>query len=410
MQDQSRAGNAPNPVDLFGEKLAASLAGGSFVRLVLSNSSEAADGLQRVLGRMIELKNEPHLSLTLRYSTRDETKNLSASDGAQWIKTRLESQFRSGLLCTTEGDWQIAIQEGRAQLIRHKASSRTAPVRSHDQPRESILDESAQPWLHALQITDASGKLRPSRTDKYRQISRYVEILCHLAKDCGWADDTPERPPEESLVVVDMGCGSGYLTFGVWHLFHQILKRPVRVLGVEVRASLTAKADQIAKSMGAPGLEFVCGSIESVKIPNPDALIALHACDTATDHAIVRGIESGARLILLAPCCHKEVRPLLGRPTVLAPLLRHGFMEERLAEWLTDGVRALFLEWAGYRTKIIEFVSSEHTAKNLMIAAIRADEPFGNPAIRARILELKSFFGLEAHSLDRLLTREPIAD
>jgi hypothetical protein len=200
-----------------------------------------------------------------------------------------------------------------------------------------------------------------------------------------------------------MGCGKGYLTFALWHLFARVWKRPVTVIGVEVREELVDSANALAQQIGAEGLEFTAGTIESATLPNVDALIALHACNTATDDAIRRGIELGAKLIIVAPCCHKEVRPQLGRPAPLAAVLEHGLMAERMAEWATDGLRALFLEWAGYRAKLIEFVSTEHTPKNLMIAAVRDGKPFASTAARARIGQFKEFFGIQHHALDPLL-------
>ena len=200
-----------------------------------------------------------------------------------------------------------------------------------------------------------------------------------------------------------MGCGKGYLTFGAWHLLRRRWRVPSKVVGVETRPELVRTISQLARKIDAPGLEFIAGNIASVELPRVDALIALHACNTATDDAICRGIEFGAKLIVVAPCCHQEIRPQLGKPAPLAAVLEHGIMAERMAEWATDGLRALFLEWAGYRTKIIEFIGSEHTPKNLMLAAIREREPFTNAAARERIIELKKFFGIEHHALDSLL-------
>jgi SAM-dependent methyltransferase len=235
--------------------------------------------------------------------------------------------------------------------------------------------------------------------DKYAQINHYLDIFTHLAKDCGWTENA-----DKSLTIADMGCGKGYLTFGLWHLFARVWKRPVRVVGVEARTELVNAAKGLGRKVGADGLEFIAGTIESVALPKIDALIALHACDTATDDAICRGIELGAKLIIVAPCCHKEVRPQMGRPEPLAPVLEHGLMAERMAEWSTDGLRGLFLEWAGYQTKMIEFVSTEHTPKNLMITAVRRTEPFTSKAARNRIDQFKEFFGIKQHALDSLLT------
>src|ERR1051325_425953 len=389
------------PVEAFVGKAAASLADGTFVRLVLSSPAPAADAPAKVLGRCVKLKGAPHLSLTLRYATRDVTKNLSVAASAEWLRGEVGGKFHSALLCTTTRDWQfISNENGAARLIDHKPSQKRAPSREHDQKRAGILDASASDWLQGLGVLDRDGKLRASMADKQRQINRYLEILSHLARECGWVGSPASAP---AIQLADMGCGKGYLTFGAWHLFRRVWKQNVRVLGVETRADLVATTNRLAKEITGEELQFISSTIESTKLPHVDALIALHACDTATDDAIRRGIEFGAKLIVVAPCCHKELRPQLGKPEPLAFVLRHGVMEERMAEWATDGLRALFLEWAGYRTKMMEFVSSEHTPKNLMIAAVREREPFSDEGTRKRIEELKSFFGVTRHALDPLL-------
>jgi SAM-dependent methyltransferase len=416
--------NQTAPIEQICEKLASSLAAGTFVRLVLSAPVTNEDGPRKILGRCVALKGVPHLSLTLRHATRDVTKNVPVAECAVWLHQQLEHSFRSALLCTTQRDWQFISKEtGSARLISHKPSTKKPPSREHDRKREGILDQSAQDWLQGLGVINDDGRVRASMADKYRQINRYLEILSHLAKECGWlsSEGRVTRVPDSGLVnkdgdlcnsslratevltLADMGCGKGYLTFGAWHLFRRVWQQPVRVIGVEKRADLVASTNKLAKQIKADGLEFLSGTIESAKLPRVDALIALHACDTATDDAIRRGIELGAKLIVVAPCCHKEMCPQLGKPEPLAPVLRHGVMEERMAEWVTDGLRALFLEWAGYRTRVIEFVASEHTPKNLMIAAVRHTLPFTDAAARERIEGLKSFFGVQHHALDSLL-------
>jgi hypothetical protein len=392
----------PGPVEQICAKFAASLANGTFARLVLSAPTEKGDTPQKILGRFIMLKGVPHLSLTLRHATRDVIRNLPVAGGPAWLREQLGQQFGSALLCTTARDWQfISNEAGQARLIDHQPSAKKPPSREHDQKHTGILDASARDWLEGLGVLDREGKLRISMADKHRQINHYLEILSHLAKECGWMGTPGRNPP---LLLADMGCGKGYLTFGAWHLFRRVWQQPVRVIGVEARQDLVSTTNRLAQQIKADGLEFVQGTIESVKPPPVDALIALHACNTATDDAIRRGIELGTKLIIVAPCCHKEIRPQFGKPEPFASVLRQGVMEERLAEWVTDGLRALFLEWAGYRTKVMEFVASEHTPKNLMIAAIREREPFTDEAARTRIGELKKFFGIERHALDALLT------
>ena len=393
--------NPSNPAEKICAKFAESLARGTFARLVLSSPMETGDAPQKILGRFVMLKGVPHLSLTLRHATRDVTQNLPVNTAAGWLDQQLNGAFRSALVCTTQRDWQfISNEQGAARLIDHQPSSKHAPSREHDQKRVGLLDATANDWLQGLGVLDREGKLRASMADKHRQINHYLEIFSHLAKDCGWAKASDQRP---ALQFADMGCGKGYLTFGLWHLMQRAWKLPVQVTGIEARADLVAITNKLAKQIKAEGLEFVSGTIESVKLPYVDALIALHACNTATDDAIKRGVELGAKLIVVAPCCHKEVRSQLGKPEPLAPVLQHGLMEERMAEWVTDGLRALFLEWAGYRTKVMEFVGSEHTPKNLMIAAVRDQEPFRNEEASKRIKELKAFYGVATHALDPLL-------
>jgi SAM-dependent methyltransferase len=388
-----------NACDEFLRHLTESLGDGSFVRLVLSHGVETKTAPEKVLGRLVDLKSRPHLSMTFRYSMRDTTKNVPVDEAANWLREQIGAHFRSALLGTTQRDWQLSLHEtGPAKLVAHKPSRSEAPSHAHDVPRLTILNDSAHDWLKGLGIVNDRGRVRPAMADKYAQINRYLEIFTHLAKDCGWLDSQEGCP-----IIADMGCGKGYLTFGLWHLFARTWKRPVRIIGVEMRDELVASTNELARQIGAEGLAFVAGTIETAALPKTDALIALHACNTATDDAIRRGIELGAQLIIVAPCCHQEVRPQLGRPPPLGPVLHHGIMAERIAEWATDGLRALFLEWAGYRTKMIEFVSTEHTPKNLMIAAVRHGEPFQSPAAYERIIQFKAFFAIKQHALDSLL-------
>jgi hypothetical protein len=418
----------------FLDKLGASLADGSFVRLALP-------GEPKILARLVELKGAPHLSVTFRHATNDVTKNFPAAEAVGWVKQQLADKRGGARLGTTARDWQLVVPaRGKPRLIAHAPETTAAPARAHDLAKATLLGDSARDWLDGL------GVSRPAMADKRRQIERYLEILSHLISECGWenpsrlktaptepgsgtdgssvspipsgAVETPRptgivggvgcpSPPRHAndttiFTLADMGCGKGYLTFGAWHLLRRVHGWPVRVIGVEARPELVATTNALAKRIGADGLEFVAGTIETAMLPRLDALIALHACDTATDDAIRRGVACGAKLIVVAPCCHKEVRPQLAKPEPLAPALAHGIMAERMAEWTTDGLRALYLEWAGYRAKLFEFVDSEHTPKNLMLAAVRVGEAFADDAARERIAKFREFFGIKQHALDTL--------
>ena len=374
-----------------------SLTEGRFVRVTLSATKDHSLP-ERIIGRLVELKEGTHLSCTLRRTNKDETKNIPLATAATWLRDRVGHEYRSALLQTTSRDWQLhASPKGIWRLVAHKASTAQAPERIHNASTEHLLAASSVDWLAGLGVVDAGGRVRERMGDKHRQIQRYAEILSHLIQDLGWQKDAA------APVIADMGSGKAYLTFGVWQLLRRQMGIQARIIGVEERPELVQTCTALASRIKAEGLEFRAGDIASADLPAIDGLIALHACNTATDAAILRGIGSGARLIVVAPCCHKEVRPQLGSPEALAPVLAHGLFKERFAEWLTDGLRTLFLEWAGYKVRVIEFVDAGHTPKNLMLAAVKVAEPFQRTDVRDQIVALKTFAGVAQHALDELL-------
>jgi hypothetical protein len=199
-----------------------------------------------------------------------------------------------------------------------------------------------------------------------------------------------------AIRIADMGSGKGYLTFATATFFGP----RAEILGIETRPELVDLCNRLAHENELTQLRFTAGSIADAPIGALDILIALHACDTATDDALHRGIVAGARLLVVSPCCQKELRPQLTAPPVLADALRHGIFQERQAEFVTDALRAQLLEWAGYKTKVFEFVSTEHTAKNLMIAAIKTREPgTATDPTAEKIRAFATFYGIRHHQL-----------
>jgi len=193
-----------------------------------------------------------------------------------------------------------------------------------------------------------------------------------------------------------MGSGKGYLTFATAAFFGP----RAEVLGIEARPELVDLCNRVVRETQLTNLRFTAGTITDAKLETLDILIALHACDTATDDALLRGINAGAKLLVVSPCCQKELRPQLTAPAVLADALRHGIFQERQAEFVTDALRAQLLEWAGYKTKVFEFISTEHTAKNLMIAAIKVrDCGTANDATAASLRAFAKFYGIMHHQL-----------
>ncbi len=233
----------------------------------------------------------------------------------------------------------------------------------------------------------------PGAQDKFRQINRYVEILGPLLKAI------PRRKLDK---IVDMGAGKGYLTFAVADYLANTLHVEAQTVGVELRPELVELCNGIAAKAGLNNLSFAQGSIDGYDSAGTSVLIALHACDTATDDAIAKGIAAEAELIVVAPCCHKQIRREIetaNAPTPLDYLLRHGIFVERQAEMVTDGIRALILEYFGYSTKVFEFISDQHTPKNVLIVGQRTKGE-RDPAILAKIAEAKAMFGIRQHYLE----------
>ena len=379
----------PSP---FLEKLRASLAEGSFVKLTFSEPRASAGDLRNVYGRVVEIKGAPHLSLVFHGARQDVTKNIELAAGTARVGELLGSEFARGYLFTTTGDWQW---RSGGTLKASRPQFHVVPTPEHDRAKAAPLAADA-PFLRTLGVTNAAGEPRPGMAGKLRQIQRFTELLGHLL------DDSPLRTRRE-LRVLDMGAGKGYLTFAT-HEFLRTRGIAAEVTGVEVREDLAAFTEKAARELACDGLHFVRGAIGDFKSGTPiDVLIALHACDTATDDALFQALEAGASLIVTAPCCHQEIRAQLAPPPVLRDVLRHGILAEREAELLTDGLRALLLEIRGYKASVFEFISPEHTSKNLMLAAHRREQPVDPEPLRTRFRALCDFYGVREQRLASLL-------
>ena len=381
-----------NARDRWLKKLRSSLEEETFVKLTLSRPRVRSAELRNVYGRIVDLRAGHFLSLTLRHATRDTTRNVEFHEAIAQVGSLLSDNFEEGHLFTTTGDWKLkASANGEGSLKGARPTFAAALSTSHDRAKQRALEQA--PFLTKLGVTDADGAARPGMADKLRQIERFVEILGHLVEDSALKNAS-------SVTAFDMGAGKGYLTFATREYFRR-RDVPATITGVELRDDLVQQTNEAAAALGMEGLSFARGSIADFALPaEVDLLIALHACDTATDDALAAGIRAGAKLMVLSPCCHKEIRRQLTPPPILREVLRHGILAERQAELLTDGLRAMVLEAAGYETKVFEFISSEHTAKNLMIAGIRRSEGTGDWEQARRVM---AEFGIERfHLLDRL--------
>lgn len=371
---------------------------GTLVKLTLGKPAPGAPDptLRNVFVRPVVLRDGPHLSFVSRHTARDLTRNHRPEAAQEVIQSLLGRDFLDAHLFTPTQTAQLELASDGSGRLRVKAVvDAPSPVPApHDRTKSRLIPTDA-PWLRELGVTREDGRPREGMAPKLRQIERFAETLQHLLTDAGLMNDRSGGSAAPPFHLVDMGCGKGYLTFAA----SAFLGARAIVTGVEARPDLAANATELAGRAGLGTLRFVAGQINDTPLePAPAVLIALHACNTATDDAVARGIAADARLIIVSPCCHRELRPQLIPPDVLAPALGHGIFREREAEFVTDALRALLLEWAGYRTKVFEFVSTEHTPKNVMIAAVRAHAA-GDPERLTAVRNLAAFYGIREQAL-----------
>ena len=376
--------------------LAGSLEQGSFVKLVLAKYKGAEPQLNQLIVRRVVLRDAPCLSLVYRYPTRDVTKNLALAEGLRALGELLATGFRNAHLLTRSEEIQLAIsQRGQATLRRGAAVHAEAPTPQHDREKQRFVDP-ARPFLAALGVTDSQHRLIPAMARKWKQINKFVEVFAHALVSSTLAHTRRIR-------VLDFGSGKGYLTFAIHDHLRHTMGLDTRVTGVELRPDMVRLCNDIVARLAIDGLGFEQGDIGQRAPQAVDVVIALHACDTATDLAIHHGIRAGAAIILCSPCCHKQLRPQLLSPHPLRPILQHGIHLGQEAEMLTDGLRALLLESRGYQTQVFEFIALEHTQKNKMILAVKRAEPGPADEVLAQIAEIKRFYGIREQCLETLL-------
>ncbi|MBX2942772.1 MAG: SAM-dependent methyltransferase [Cyclobacteriaceae bacterium] len=375
------------------EELKKTLANGDFVKLTLSKPARKSE-LINVYVKLIMLKGEQQLSFTFHYKTRDEIKNYNLSEGVEKVKGLLSTEFKIGTLFTTQLDVVLLISKKGKMVITTTDATQMVSTKMHDKQKIKRARE-GDSYLIKLGIADEQGKIIPKMADKFRQINKYLEIMEDLIKSA----DFPGP-----ISIVDMGAGKGYLTFALYDYLKNKLQHEVSVTGIERREDLVDQCNRVAKSLGFDQLHFECSSIEDYALKKVDILIALHACDTATDDAIAKGIKADAALIVCAPCCHKQIRQQLKGKEHINPILKYGIFKEREFEMVTDTIRALILEKYNYKSNIFEFISSEHTRKNTMLVGVKGNHKISQEAIQNKINSLKKTYHIDSHYLEKIIS------
>jgi SAM-dependent methyltransferase len=343
----------------------------TFVRAVLSGRRRNMSvDFERIDIRPVEIKGVLHLQLMQNDGRATTTKNLLPS--ALEVDQLLTSGYANILVESTQEAYSIRVtKSGDAQV--HTEKRALEQNLSHDKKKERLLDAS-DPFLREVGIADAKGVIKPSRQDKYKQVEEFLRILSPALNAAIEAGQIHKPTPANPLRITDLGCGHAYLTFAA-HQFLMSSGIPVVVTGIDIRPESRDRNNAIAQKLGiASSISFKAEEISKTTADAADIAIALHACDTATDDAIAWAVNGGAKLLLIAPCCHHDIQKQIeAAPEPWGALTKFGLMKERLGDLLTDSFRAQLLRIVGYRVEVIEFVGGEHTPRNMMIRAVKTD-------------------------------------
>ena len=354
--------------------------------------------LKSVDVRPVLIKREMKLSFTYHYKTRDIVKNYGLTDATNVLAQFLAGVFKGARLYTGKVDMGLTVRGDAFHLETSKPTQQLNDA-AHNKAKNHLISGGGKPYLQALGITDGLGQVLKTAQDKFRQINKYIEIIDGLIRHL----------PPQKLRIVDMGAGKGYLTFALYDHIINTLKMECEITGVEFRADLVKLCNKIASDSGFSGLNFAEGTIAGHDCGNADIVIALHACDTATDDAIAKAVVAEAEIIIVAPCCHKQIRREMKASSEIGDLdflLRFGTYQERFSEMVTDGLRAQWMELSGYDVKLFEFISDAHTPKNVMIVGKKLETKRSNAElskIADSIADTTRRFGIGMHQLERLL-------
>ncbi|MFV0238146.1 MAG: class I SAM-dependent methyltransferase [Flavobacteriales bacterium] len=379
--------------DLF-EAIQKSFDRDDFVKLTFSKPIRKSEELKNVYVRLIYIKRKPNLSFTYRYKTNDQVKNYPFEKAKKYIRELLSDSFRLATFFSLKEDLLVFVSKKRTLSYRKNPPSfKNKPPEVHDKLKVKYVQNTS--FLKDLKILDEKGNIISKMADKYRQINKFLEIIEVQLKSV----ILPKK-----IQIVDMGSGKGYLTFALYDYLVNQKGLNVEITGIELRQNLVDFCNTIAKKHHFHNLKFKAKSIEEYDYNQIDILIALHACDIATDFAIAKGIKADASLIICAPCCHKQIRQQLKGKEFNNSILKYGIFKERMFEMVTDTIRSLILEQNQYKTQVFEFISSDHTAKNIMLIGGKYSKKIDKTQnFQSKIDTIKQEFGIEYHELERLI-------
>ena len=347
-------------------------------------------GTFKVSLRPVQIKGELCFQGEMTEDGHTQVKNFSLKAAESGLMEMLgQSGARDLHLVTASGDLHIRVtKKGKVLESRSAQMQRTIErMPAHDRVKKQPLTSfDSAALLKVLGIADSNGTIKPSRRAKYDQVNEFLRVIDTVVPD----------NHEGTFSIVDCGCGKAYLTLATYFYLTRHRALDVQICGIDRKEDVIASARRMATDLDvAEQVTFLHGDIAEVDPGfRPDMTLSLHACDTATDEALARGIEWKSRYLLCAPCCQHELHKSLKPVNVMRPVLRQGILRERLADLLTDTFRTQILRILGFRVNVFEFVAPEATARNIMLKAEFCVKPGQNEAV-SEYLELRDYWQVE---------------
>ncbi|WIV11291.1 SAM-dependent methyltransferase [Proteiniborus sp. MB09-C3] len=368
--------------------------GEKLIYAVLSNLKKKNEvDFNKVSIKPVLIREEKKFQFTFEYEKKVIHKNLESLEAIQEINRLLNEYFRQAMFFTTEADYQILIsKKGKATILKKNPTKENVDL-SHNRKKAYIIEDGIPcDFLIRLGVMNENGKVFSKKYDKFRQINRFIEMV---------ADVMPRIKTNKTLNIVDFGCGKSYLTFALYHYLINILNLNVNIIGLDLKHDVINFCNEVAKDLDYNRLKFIHGDIKDFRgYDNVDMVVTLHACDTATDAALVKAVNWEAQAILSVPCCQHELLDTIHNPLMI-PMERHGIIKEKLSSLVTDSIRANILEILGYSVQLMEFIDMEHTPKNILIRAIKTDN-LNRDAVK-QYLDFKEFWGIEELYIEKEL-------
>ena len=369
------------------QTLCSAMDSGKLVKIIFAGKRRKSIEYKKVTMRPVTIKGEYMYQAEFHFDKKVTHENIPYFDGIDFAENLIRQDFKQVNILTETEDIQILASKPEKPRITRQNTSRHAGDLSHDKKKRYIIDDRVPcDFLIKLGVMSPEGKVYKKHYSKFRQINRFLEI----------ADNCFESLPQRgTLRIIDFGCGKSYLTFGLYYYLKLIRKRDVEIIGLDLKEDVIRFCNDVASQLGYDGLRFLTGDIADYESDGADMVVTLHACDTATDFALINAVRWQSKVILSVPCCQHELFSQIRNP-INEPMLKHGIIKDKFTELLTDGLRGLKLESVGYDVNMIEFTSLEHTSKNNMIKAIMPDKPNRSAMKKAadEYEALKDFYGV----------------